>query len=177
MHFEAWQTAMRSFEIEFSESLFYQYAGKPTDEIIRLLSEQQDVSIDVKKAAAAKESHFKSQVQKVVARDEIANVVRIMNGVIAMSVASGGDHDVVVAQLTAIGLHDLLPLVVAAEDTDHHKPHPAPFLMAASRMGIAPADCLVWEDSDLGIAAAASAGMAAVDVRGEFHDWVWHERP
>ena len=44
------------------------------------------------------------------------------------------------------------------------KPDPEPFLLAASRLGVAPAACLVFEDTDMGIQAATAAGMASVKV-------------
>ncbi len=46
------------------------------------------------------------------------------------------------------------------------KPFPDVFLLAASRMGVAPADCVVIEDSPLGIEAARSAGMRAIGLAG-----------
>ena len=49
-----------------------------------------------------------------------------------------------------------------------HKPEPEPFLEAARRLGVEPARCVVWEDSDLGIEAARRAGMTWIDVRS-FH--------
>jgi beta-phosphoglucomutase len=42
------------------------------------------------------------------------------------------------------------------------KPHPDIFLEAARRLGVAPADCIVFEDAPLGIEAARRAGMRAV---------------
>jgi len=45
-----------------------------------------------------------------------------------------------------------------------HKPDPEPFLIAAERLGVAPEDCLVFEDTEMGIQAATAAGMASVKV-------------
>ena len=56
-------------------------------------------------------------------------------------------------------------VVVTAEEVEHGKPAPDLFLLAAQRMGVAPAHCLVFEDSLLGIEAAERAGMGAVLVR------------
>jgi HAD superfamily hydrolase (TIGR01509 family) len=44
------------------------------------------------------------------------------------------------------------------------KPHPEPFLLAAERLEVAPEKCLVFEDTQMGIDAAAAAGMAWVRV-------------
>ena len=54
---------------------------------------------------------------------------------------------------------------MTAEDTEKHKPEPDVFLLAAELMNVSPANCVVYEDSDLGIKAAMSAGMEWVDVR------------
>jgi HAD superfamily hydrolase (TIGR01509 family) len=70
--------------------------------------------------------------------------------------------------LAHIGLSGAFDLIVASEDTARHKPDPDPFLEAARRLGVRPERCVVWEDSDLGIAAATRAGMEWIDVRS-FH--------
>src|SRR5579872_3216404 len=56
------------------------------------------------------------------------------------------------------------PLMVAAEDVKHGKPHPEPYLMGASKLGVAPEDCIVVEDAPVGIRAAKGAGMQALGL-------------
>jgi sugar-phosphatase len=67
------------------------------------------------------------------------------------------------ARLAAAGLpsHRLL---VASEDVEHGKPAPDPFLLGARTLGVAPADCLVFEDTLAGLRSAASAGMDSIVV-------------
>ncbi|MEC9148791.1 MAG: HAD-IA family hydrolase, partial [Planctomycetota bacterium] len=60
---------------------------------------------------------------------------------------------------------ELFETIVAAEDTEKHKPEPDVFLEAARRLSVAPEKCCVLEDSDLGIQAAERAKMSWVDVR------------
>ena len=67
--------------------------------------------------------------------------------------------------LELIGLGQTFPVIVTAEDVTHGKPAPDMFLLAAERMGVPAADCVVFEDSVLGIEAANRAGMASVLVR------------
>ena len=59
------------------------------------------------------------------------------------------------------------------------RPKPAPdlFLHAAAAMGAEPRQCLVIEDSDLGIAAAQAAGMIAWQFTGGSHYAASHRRP
>ena len=52
--------------------------------------------------------------------------------------------------------------IVSADDVTLSKPHPETFLKAAAQLGVAPADCLVFEDVPKGVEAARNAGMQAV---------------
>ncbi|MEV3824641.1 HAD-IA family hydrolase [Aeromonas caviae] len=66
-------------------------------------------------------------------------------------------------------LHAGLPLprlLVCAGDVVRGKPDPEPYLLAASRLGLAPADCLVFEDAPAGIASALQAGCQVVQMGG-----------
>ena len=53
---------------------------------------------------------------------------------------------------------------MAAEDVERGKPAPDPFLLGARKLGVAPQDCLVFEDTLAGLQSAAAAGMASVVV-------------
>ena len=66
-------------------------------------------------------------------------------------------------------LRDAFEAIVGAEDAERTKPDPAPYLEAARRLaartpGLAPADCLAFEDSMPGIASALGAGMKVMGV-------------
>ncbi|WP_163535710.1 HAD-IA family hydrolase, partial [Klebsiella pneumoniae] len=60
-------------------------------------------------------------------------------------------------------------VVITAEDVAHGKPAPDCFLAAAERLGVAIGDCLVWEDSPAGLAAADAAGAAAIVITETHH--------
>lgn len=67
------------------------------------------------------------------------------------------------ARIAAAGL-PLPAVLVAAEDVERGKPAPDPFLLGARKLGVAPADCLVFEDTLAGLRSAAAAGMASIVV-------------
>jgi beta-phosphoglucomutase-like phosphatase (HAD superfamily) len=66
--------------------------------------------------------------------------------------------------LDAQGIRLRFSAVVCVEDYTRGKPCPDPFVEAARRLNVHPADCLVFEDSPLGIQAAEAAGMQSVFV-------------
>nr|HEX4315258.1 HAD family phosphatase [Kofleriaceae bacterium] len=67
---------------------------------------------------------------------------------------------------------DTFHIIVAAEDVPRSKPAPDGYLRACSELAVAPAECLVIEDSHAGIAAGRAAGCITVGVRaGNFGGW------
>ena len=87
------------------------------------------------------------------------------------AVVSSGSRSYIVKALAAMGVADDIELIVAGDDADmvadgaHHKPHPFPYLLAASKMGVAPEACVAFEDSLSGIRSAQAAGMRCVVIR------------
>ena len=156
---------MQRYGIDFSEERFYQLAGVPTDRIIALLSTEQQVTVDVQRAAIEKEDAFLELLHLLKPIDMILEVAAHYRGQIPMAVASGGFRQVIIRQLETIGCLDWFDTLVTAEDTQRHKPFPDVFLEAAHRLGVAPQHCIVYEDADLGLEAARAAGMHWIDVR------------
>ena len=82
-------------------------------------------------------------------------------------VASSSSPERIRVSLQATGLAPLFgDDVFSAEQVENGKPAPDLFLFAARCLGASPADCIVIEDSPLGIAAARSAGMRAIGFAG-----------
>lgn len=84
-----------------------------------------------------------------------------------VAVASSAHHDVIAAALAATGLSTVFDIVVSSDEVAHGKPAPDVYLEAARRLGVAPATCLVVEDSRNGVLAARAAGMTVVLVPNE----------
>ena len=113
-------------------------------------------------------------------RELLARVVELFGGdlpllpgaaVLLASVAEEGIPQALVSSsyrvlVDAVLAHGVGPfaLTVAGDEVAHGKPHPEPYLTAASRLGVDPARCVVLEDSPSGVAAGEAAGCAVVAV-------------
>ena len=84
-----------------------------------------------------------------------------------VAVASSSSGGWVREWLEHHALDERIAVLCAREDVARVKPAPDLFLLAASRLGVAPAACLVFEDSPNGILAAHAAGMRCVAVRND----------
>ena len=97
-----------------------------------------------------------------------AALLRSAAAVGPVAVCSGSERAVVHPVLEALGLLPLLRAVVTANDVPKPKPDPAGYLLAAQRLGSAPAGCVAIEDSPTGIRAARAAGYRVVAVCHSF---------
>jgi len=79
------------------------------------------------------------------------------------ALVTSADVGLSTARMAAAGL-GLPDLRITAESVGASKPDPEGFLKAAAELGIAPQDCVVFEDSGAGISAGRSAGMRVVGV-------------
>jgi beta-phosphoglucomutase len=68
------------------------------------------------------------------------------------------------AILVRTGLRDAFELIVDGSEVTHGKPDPEAYLLTARKLGVRPAECLVIEDSEVGVVAAKRAGMFCVAV-------------
>ncbi|MET9681016.1 HAD-IA family hydrolase [Streptomyces coeruleorubidus] len=86
------------------------------------------------------------------------------------ALVTSADVPLATARMAAAGL-ELPEVRVTAESVGASKPDPEGFLKGAAELGVAPADCVVFEDSGAGIAAGRAAGMTVVGVgpRAAFH--------
>jgi sugar-phosphatase len=75
------------------------------------------------------------------------------------------------ATLGALGLSDRFDPMVTGDDIVEGKPSPQGFLAVLEQAGMEPADALVFEDSDAGLAAAGAAGIAAVRIGDGGSNW------
>jgi beta-phosphoglucomutase family hydrolase len=164
-HYRAWAATMERHGIHFSEQRFYELGGVPSRRIVEMLAREQGVAADPGHVAREKEAAFLQYIDAVQPVVAVVEIARQHRGILPMAVASGGLRPIISRILTQLNIFDWFDTIVTAEDTVRHKPEPDVFLEAARRLGVAPAACVVYEDTDLGLEAARRAGMRGVDVR------------
>lgn len=166
LHYKAWKQALGEWGCRFDEDLFYEWGGKPVTEIIATLNRMQGLNMPVEAVGQRKEGLYYDQLSELKAVPEVLEHIEAMYGKIPLAVVSGGRRDSVLRSLATLNLLDKFDTIVGAGEYARSKPAPDGFLVAAERLGVAPKDCLVFEDTDLGIEAATAAGMASVKVPG-----------
>ena len=83
---------------------------------------------------------------------------------LALGLASSSQYKMIHLVLDHFGLAGTFSVVHSAEDEQYGKPNPAVYLSCAAKLGVAPQQCLAWEDAPAGVLAAKAARMACVAV-------------
>src|SRR5215831_18789149 len=165
LHWRAWQIVTTRHGLHLPEERFYALGGVPSREILRMLAAEQGVKIDHLAVALEKEEAYLPLIPQVEPVHTVTAIARENFGRLPMAIASGGTHRIVEQVLEHLGMRKLFKAIVTSEDVAHQKPAPDIFLEAARRLGVPPASCRAYEDTDLGLTAIRAAGMEAVDVR------------
>ena len=168
LHFEAWIAAYKQHGATFTLTRDYaqSLAGVCMLETVRRVNDRFQESLDPESVVAAQEAYYRDNLHRVPPNRPVVDFAKRVAQTHPVSVASGGVWETVTKTLEAIGLRELFDIVVTQDQVERSKPAPDLFLEAARRMGVEPSKCLVFEDGQLGMQAAAAAGMHAVLVQG-----------
>ncbi len=164
LHYVAWKKALEEWNCEFSEQLFYSWGGMPIAEIISALNEKHGLHMPVAELCHRKEGLYFALLPQLKAVPEVVEHVHAQHGKIPFAVVSGSTRESVEASLASLKLLDKFDTLVCARDYEKSKPDPEAFLLAAAKLKVNPRDCLVFEDTEMGIQAATAAGMAWVKI-------------
>tara|TARA_R110000850_G_scaffold210201_1_gene336235 strand:- start:844 stop:1437 length:594 start_codon:yes stop_codon:yes gene_type:complete len=167
LHFRAWTASFEHNQAPWvwDEDEFYTNAGVPDRVTVMELNERYGAEICPDAVHEFKAEWYAEHVSKLKPVDAVAELAhKLHNEGKLISVASGSDLALVEPSLKAAGLGGLFDIIITPAQVKHGKPAPDMFLLAAERMGVAPENCLVFEDGQAGIDAATAAGMESVFV-------------
>ncbi len=101
---------------------------------------------------------------------ETRAAVRYASARVPLAIVSGAFRREIEPVLDAAGLADCFAHLVCADDVECGKPHPEGYLRAAAALGVDPAEVVVFEDTEAGVASAKDAGLRCIAVRGTLPD-------
>lgn len=164
VHRVAWNQALGVYGLSLTLEQHLGWAGTPTRGIVKLLNELHNVNLPVDEILKNKEVHYNSSLSGIKEIVPVVEIIKANYKKIPMAVVSGSRRRPVETTLAHLNLTHYFDLLVCAEDYTKGKPAPDCFLKAAQDLNVKPEDCLVFEDAELGIAAAHAAGMQCLRV-------------
>lgn len=166
-NFRAMADALAQDAVVLRQEWFDARTGLSSAEMIETLIATQGARLSrpVEEIVTTRDTLFLKSAHTVRPHAAVMSVVRAARHRLPMAVASGGARHVIEATLRHQPFRDAFAALVTREDVARGKPAPDIFVTAARALGVAPARCVVYEDSDEGVEAAHAAGMRVIDVR------------
>ena len=166
-HEKSWELLAEEIQKPLPADHFKVGFGKKNQEIIPGLLRWSDDPDEIRRLGERKEELYRELVREqgvAVLPGSRELLVALKNASIPRSIGSSTPRSNLDAIFAATGLGQFFDAVVCGDDVTNGKPAPDVFLLAAERLGFAPADCLVIEDAHVGIEAARRAGMKVLAV-------------
>lgn len=164
-HFEAWKVLASELGREFTEEQFWPNFGRRNQEVIRE-SFGDFPPEELERLAAHRDRIYLNLIPRQMS--PLPGVLPLLEGLrkrgFRQAVASSSPYENVHTVLEALGIKGYFSAVITAEDVKVGKPNPEVFLVAAKRLGVRPADSVVFEDSVPGVQAAKAAGARCIAV-------------
>ena len=170
LHFEAWKTLADKLDIkDFTKADNVRQRGVSRMASLEVVLEKTDRAFsEEEKLALAEEKNeiYVSSLSALSETDVLSGANEFIDYLkskgIKTAVGSASKNTPLILEKTKLA--NKFDAVSCGLDTTKSKPDPEVFLIAAKKLGVAPCDCVVVEDSDAGIEAAKTGGMYAIAV-------------
>lgn len=166
LHEQAWGATLLEYGIPLDRPYMRTLAGVPTKQTLEILLEKFSIAprVSVDEMNEFKESFVAREMHKFVKPTSLMSIVKQYHGKKPMTVGTGANTQEAEQILRLCGIYDFFDAIVGADQVINPKPAPDTFLRCASLINVSPELCVVFEDSQLGLQAAAAGGMVGVDV-------------
>ncbi len=172
-HWLAWCEILADEGVELTHAQFVATFGQRNDTILRDWMGADLLIGEIDRIGEAKEARYRELVQ--------AGGITLLPGVERwlmrlqaagwyQAIASAAPRANVEAIMAALGIAAYFDAISSSEDVQRGKPDPQVFLVAAERVGVPPARCIVIEDAPAGLMGAQRGGMRAIGVRSSHAD-------
>lgn len=169
---------LNRFGIEVPDDLHDAIEGMSFSEGARYFKERFGIQEQVETICATwNQMAFQMYVEKVPLKPGAYEFVKKLKADgIRTAIATSNSTHLVQTVLGVYGMAEDFDAIVTDDDVSRGKPDPQIYLEAASRIGIKPKQCLVFEDITMGILAGKRAGMQVCAIRDDFSEYQWEKK-
>lgn len=165
-NFDAYAAALAEIGVHVARADFDAVAqGRNWKQFLPPLLEAAGSAHDPAAIAARKATLYPAQLGNTVVNAALVRLLELSRPRCRTALVTTASRPNAEAILRHHDLARLFDLVITGSDVARHKPDPEAYHLAARRLGVAPQDCVVFEDSDIGVASAQAFGAPVMRVR------------
>ena len=166
-HWRAWRDTMSREGSLIAVEEFLDTFGQRNDSILRRWLGERATAESIQRIGDAKEALYREYVRQhgIAPLPGAFDWVRLLQGEgWRQAIGSAAPRANIETILDVLQVAECFQAIVSAEDVHRGKPDPEVFLLAARKLDVQPARCIVVEDAQHGIEAARAAGMKSIGV-------------
>jgi beta-phosphoglucomutase len=165
-HRLAWEAFNHRYGLETTEAMHQRMYGRRNDQIVRDFFGETLADDEVAARGFAKEALYREMIAGRVDAMVLPGLRDFLEKYCGhpKAVASNAEPANVDFLLDSAGLRPYFQVVLNGHQVSHPKPDPEIYLLAAELLGFPPAQCIVFEDSHSGVAAARAAGIPVIGI-------------
>ena len=165
VHWQAWHDTLQVYAMKVPEfSDFGRYVGVSDEQMALDFTASGGAGVSPAQLVAEKRAAYLTLVPQINMVAGVREIISRYQGRYRMAVASSSPYDELIAILEHHRLQEYFEDVVGGDMVAKKKPDPEIYLSVTARLGLSPHECVAFEDSGSGVAAAKRAGLAAVAV-------------
>lgn len=169
LHERALQVLYARHGFPLEDPHFYALKGRPATVVFHEIARQ--FGGDAEQLRAEKDALYLDLYQDVPLVEGVLDFLEAQHRTFKMALVTSADrHHVDLAMDRHPALRPFFEIWITAQDVTHPKPHPQPYEMAAGRLNVGREDCLVLEDSVLGVMSGVAAGATVAARVGTFRE-------
>jgi HAD superfamily hydrolase (TIGR01509 family) len=155
------------FDLEVKEEEFYRFSGLRFEERLKQVCEKHGIKLASKRylelADIARQEYIQNSKGSVKLNVGLKKFLdRLKEASFVLAIGTNGAKRVVTEMVDYLNIKEYFETIVAYEDVKLPKPEPDVYLRCADNLNIETDECLVFEDSPAGVAAAKKAGMRCI---------------
>lgn len=164
VNYMAYKEAMDHYGYPFSYEFYRDYGfGRSYKDFLSQIDGMEPTDMD--KVHDMKVKVYVDHINELRFNEGLINVLASLKGRCKIALTSTASLPSVEAVLSVLPEKDLFDLVLTQEDVRAPKPDPECFLRAMEFFNVSPDDCLIFEDAEVGIAAAKAAGVDVMVIK------------
>lgn len=164
VNYYAYAEALKKHGVELDYDYYCNHCnGRNYKEFIpELVSNDQEI---IEQVHDDKQKLYPEALSKAKVNEKLFELINIVKTTSKVAIVTTASRKNVLNMLEATGKNDVFDLIICGDDVTHYKPDPECYNLAMEKLGVAPEETVVFEDSSYGIEAAHASGATVYAVK------------
>jgi HAD superfamily hydrolase (TIGR01509 family) len=175
LYFEAQREIGRRFKLQVKDELLWKLMGRKPLESLKIFVNELNLPLSPEQAKDLRDEIMRLKMSKdLKPMPGLYHILNSLLGKVRLAVSTGAEQEFLDIALDNLGIRDKFSVLQSSDEIKNGKPDPEIFLVTCTRLGVAPEESIILEDSENGVKAGKNAGCYVIAVPSDYtrtHDF------